>query len=485
MIFSDLFFLYFFLPICLICYFAFKDIKYRNLVLIVFSLLFYAWGEPVWMVLLLISTVINYFLGKVITKNVTLAEEKEEESGAETHRARAALVIAILFNIGLLGLFKYTGFFIENINHLTGLSMAVPSFAKLLPLGISFYTFKALSYVIDCYWQKVQAEKSFGKFLLFMTLFPQVTQGPIVRYRTIGEELSVRTTSAEDVSYGINRIIVGLAKKVIIADNISSVVSNLFGGSGISGLSVLGTWYGALMFALQVYFDFSGYSDIAVGLGRIFGFHFEENFNYPFVSSSITEFWQRWHISLGTWFRDYILYVPIFGKRIATLNLFIVWFCTGFWHGASWNYIIWGLFFGLFIFIEQRIGKKKLNKIPKVIMHIYTKIVLIVGFGIFYFENTGTLLDFFKNLIGLNGNKLTDFTFSTIFVNNIFLFAAAILFSIPFVGKLQKFVMTKLGEKNGVLLSGGFRIAINIILLLICSILLVNSTNNPFLYVQW
>lgn len=484
MIFSDLFFLYFFLPICLISYFAFKDIKYRNLVLIVFSLLFYAWGEPVWMVLLLLSTVMNFFLGKVISRNAALAEERENGS-AELHRARTALVLAILFNVGLLGLFKYTGFLIENLNHLTGLSLAVPSFARLLPLGISFYTFRALSYVIDCYWQKVEAEKSFGKFLLFMTLFPQVTQGPIVRYRTIGGELSVRTTSAADVSDGINRIVIGLAKKVLLADHIGTVVSGLFGGSSIAGLSVLGTWYGALMFALQVYFDFSGYSDIAVGLGRIFGFHFEENFQYPFISSSITEFWQRWHITLGTWFRDYILYVPIFGKRIATLNLFLVWFCTGFWHGANWNYILWGLFFGLFIFLEQKIGKKRMRKIPKVLLHLYTKIVLIIGFGIFYFEDTGKLLDFFRNLIGLNGNKLSDFTFSTLFINNIILFAVAILFSIPFVGKLRKLADARLGERNGVMLAGALRIAVNIVLLLVCSILLVNSTNNPFLYVQW
>lgn len=438
------------------------------------------------MVLLLLSTVVNYFLGLVITKGIAAAERKGSEKCQEARNAKIALTAAILFDVLMLGLFKYTGFFIRNLNSITGLSIGIPSFASLLPLGISFYTFKAISYVIDCYWQKIEAEKKFSRFLLFMTLFPQVTQGPIVRYRTVGEELAVRSSTPEDVSYGINRIIVGLAKKVIIADNIGGVVANIFGGSGgIAGISVLGTWYGAVMFALQVYFDFSGYSDIAIGLGRIFGFHFEENFNYPFISKTIAEFWQRWHISLGTWFRDYILYVPIFGKRIALLNLFIVWFCTGFWHGASWNYIIWGLYFGLFIFLEQCIGKKKLNKIPKVIMHVYTKLVLIVGFGIFYFEDTGRLFDFLKNLVGLNHNKFTDFTFGTLFMNNIFLFTAAVIFSIPFIGKLSTAVTRKLGEKNGILFFGGIRIVVNILLLVICSILLVNSTNNPFLYVQW
>ena len=247
----------------------------------------------------------------------------------------------------------------------------------------------------------------------------------------------------------------------------------------MEALSVFGCWYGVICYAMQVYFDFSGYSDMAIGLGRIFGFHFNENFNYPFICKNITEFWQRWHISLGSFFRDYLLYVPIFGKRRQYLSLFLVWFCTGMWHGASWNYIIWGLYFGVFIFIERKIGNKRLRKIPLVITHIYSKIVIVLGFGIFYFEDLGRLGQFFAGLVGANGNALTDLALQTTFMNNVFLFAAAIILCMPLIPAVKKWVMTKAA---GAAVAGTAQIVCNVVLLAVCSIMLVNNTNNPFLY---
>lgn len=467
MVFADLFFLYAFLPICLIFYFASKKLVYRNIVLVVFSLIFYAWGEPLWVLLLVATATVNYVCALVTDKY------------RDTAKAKLGLAVALIVNFGLLGVFKYTGFFVENINAWFNSSIPVPQIA--LPIGISFYTFQATSYIVDCYWGKVKAQRNYGKFLMYISLFPQLVAGPIVRYNDIAKEIDNRQSTKEDISYGITRVIVGLAKKVIISNNISTIVT-VFLGATIGTTSVLGAWYGAMMFALQVYFDFSGYSDIAIGLGRIFGFHFNENFKYPFVSKTITEFWQRWHISLGSFFRDYLLYVPIFGRRIEYLNLFLVWFCTGFWHGANWNYIIWGLYFGMFIFIENLIGKKRLRKVPSVIMHIYTKIVLIVGFGIFYFEDLGQLGTFFKALVGANSNSFADHILGNSIVNNIVLIVIAVIFSMPIIEKLKAFCQRTAVRRNVFSVA---TVVCNIVLLSVSSIMLVNATNNPFLYFRW
>jgi len=305
-------------------------------VLIAFSLVFYAWGEPVWVCMLIGYSLLNYLTGLII-------EKFRGKPGS-----KAALAFSLMVDIGVLGVFKYSGFIAENINALLGTAIKIPEIA--LPIGISFYTFQTISYSLDCYWGKVEAQKSFAKFLLYVSMFPQLVAGPIVRYSTIAQEIDSRKTTAKDLSDGFSRIILGIGKKVIIANNLNSVVTAFFGTSGntheaVKTLSVFGTWYGAVLVALWYYFDFSGYSDIAIGLGRIFGFHFDENFKYPFICKSITEFWQRWHISLGSFFRDYLLYVPIFGRRRKYGGLFLVWFCTGLWHGASWNFIFWGLYF--------------------------------------------------------------------------------------------------------------------------------------------
>ena len=464
--FTDLFFLYAFLPVTLILYFLSKDIRWRNAVLLVFSLVFYAWGEPVWIVLLIFSATMDYLLSQVIGRN------QGKPAG------KIALTVSIVMNLSMLGVFKYTGFIVENINALFGTSMAVPKLA--LPIGISFYVFRTISYTIDCYWGKVEPEKKYFRYLLFLSMFPQVMMGPIVRYETIGGELSERRTTASDAAEGIMRVIVGIAKKVIIANNLSTILTDMLRNE-LSSFSVFGTWYFVIIFALQIYFDFSGYSDIAIGLGRIFGFHFLENFNHPFMSKTISEYWQRWHISLGTFFRDYLLYVPIFGRTRKYFGLFLVWFCTGLWHGASWHYIIWDLYFGVFILIENLIGKKRLKKITAWIKHIYTMLVVIVGFGIFYFEDFSMLGDFFRNLVGANGNALFDQIAGRSFTENIFLIAAAVLFSFPIVDCIKK----KLTTYKSMLIGRAVAIVCCAALLVVSSIMLVNATDNPFLYLQW
>ena len=464
MVFSDLFFLYAFLPLCMLWYFIIKNVQWKNAVLIIFSLIFYAWGEPLWIIILIDSTIINYCCGLVI------------EHYRGTKLAKAGVVVSLLVSIGLLAVFKYSDFVVENLNAILPFDIPAPNIA--LPIGISFYTFQIISYILDAYWGKVKVQHNPMKFLMYVSLFPQLVAGPIVRYDVIEKEIDDRHSSAADISEGITRFIIGLGKKVIIANNLSTVVEATLGGN-METLSVLGCWYGVICYAMQVYFDFSGYSDMAIGLGRIFGFHFNENFNYPFICKNITEFWQRWHISLGSFFRDYLLYVPIFGKRRQYLSLFLVWFCTGMWHGASWNYIIWGLYFGVFIFIERKIGNKRLKKIPLVITHLYSKLIIVLGFGIFYFEDIGRLGRFFAGLVGANDNALYDISLQTTFMNNIFLFGAAVILCMPLIPTVKKWVMSK---SAGAAVTGMTQIVCNVVLLAVCSIMLVNNTNNPFLY---
>ncbi len=464
MVFSSLFFLYVFIALCIPAYFISRNVAWRNAVLIVFSLVFYAWSRPEWLILLLISITGNYFFGLLIDK------------WRGTPKAKIGVACSLVLSLGMLFVFKYTDFFISNINAAFGLSIPL---AKIeLPLGISFYTFQIISYIMDCYWGKVKVQKNYFKLLMYISLFPQLVAGPIVRYSVVENEIDNRRSTAQDVSEGITRLVMGLGKKVILANNLYAVVDSFFGGD-ITKLSVAGTWYAVILYALYVYFDFSGYSDMAIGLGRIFGFHFNENFNYPFISKNITEFWQRWHISLGSFFRDYLLYVPIFGKRRQYLSLFLVWFSTGFWHGASWNYIIWGLYFGLFILIERLIGSKRLKKIPNAIMHVYSKLVIIIGFGIFYFTDLSRLGQFFGNLIGANGNAFIDITTKSSFMNNIFLIIFALAVSMPIIPKLRSLLQKSEAGENAV---GVATVIANVATLAVCTILLVNNTNNPFLY---
>lgn len=481
MLFADILFLFIFLPICIILYFVAKDIKSKNTVLLVFSLIFYAWGEPVRILLLIFSAAINYALAIMI--------ELSKDSG----KGRPHLIVSLIFNIGMLGIFKYTDFFIGNINGIFGTSIPFQHIA--LPLGISFYTFQIISYMMDVYWDKVSAQRSFPDLLMYISLFPQLVAGPIVRYETIAEEIKYRETTISDFAAGLSRLIVGLTKKVVIANNLNLLVELMFNveksaegvttAVNVGNSTVVGAWIGVIAYSLQVYFDFSGYSDMAIGMGRIFGFHFNENFNHPFVCRSISEFWQRWHISLGSFFRDYLFYVPIFGKRRKYLSLLLVWFTTGLWHGASWSFVIWGLYFGFFIFLESLAGKKLLKRIPDVVMHIYNKLVIILGFGIFYFTDMTEMGTFFKSLVGANGNSFISEDTIVDFESYLWLFIVAVIASFPIVPALKKRIKNLSYFGQGV--ANLLQTAALCGMLLICVNLLVDSflTNNPFLYMNF
>lgn len=466
MVFSRLFFLYLFLPLCIFAYAAVGSIKNKNTVLIIFSLIFYAWGEPVYVFLMLLSALVNYSAARLI----------ERFRGCKGEKIAAAS--AIFYNLLMLGIFKYSGFIVENINAVFSCSVPVPDIK--LPIGISFYTFQTISYIVDCLWENVKPQKSFKNFLLYLTLFPQLVAGPIVRYSTIEKEINDRKVTTSDIAYGLNRFVMGLSKKVLIANQLSLIVDSTLGG--ISDASILGAWLGAAVYALQIYFDFSGYSDIAIGLGRIFGFHFDENFNHPFICKDITEFWQRWHISLSTFFRDYLLYIPIFGKRRKYGGLFLVWLCTGIWHGASWNFIIWGLYYGLFVFLEMKIGKKRMKRIPVVIRHIYSKIVIIIGFGIFYFENFGKLGQFFRTAFGFGANGLISMTDKITVVNNMYLLILAVICCFPIIGGIRKLTEKSFVLRSTASTAAAFACAL---LLVLSSIMLVDATSNPFLYFRF
>lgn len=463
MIFSRLFFLYLFLPVCIFAYAGAGKLKNKNTVLIIFSLIFYAWGEPVYVFLMLLSALVNYSAGMLIDRF---------RGGRGDSIATFA---AVAYNLLMLGIFKYSGFVVENINAIFSSSIPVPDLR--LPVGISFYTFQTISYIIDCHWEKVETQKSFKNFLLYITLFPQLVAGPIVRYSNIGHELENRKTSVSDISYGLNRMILGLSKKVLLSNQLSIIADSML--ENIDNVSFVGAWYGAAVYALQIYFDFSGYSDIAIGLGRVFGFHFDENFRHPFICKDITEFWQRWHISLSTFFRDYVLYIPIFGKRRKYGGLFLVWLCTGIWHGASWNFIIWGLYYGLFVFLEMKIGKKRMKKIPLIIRQIYSKIVIVIGFGIFYFEDMGKLGAFFKTIFGFGGNGFISIGDKISVVNNMYLLIAAVICCLPIIEGFKKLSEKSFPVKTVISFSTSI---VSAFLLIMSSIMLVDATTNPFLY---
>lgn len=469
MVFSDLIFIYVFLPLCMGLYFFGKNKTYRNIVLILFSLVFYAWGEPVWVILLIISAIVDYTASRFIEKNY----------GKPI--AKLGVIMSLVINLGLLGTFKYSGFIVENINALTGLSLNVPSFA--LPIGISFYTFQTISYTIDVYRGQVKAQHSFIKFLMYVSLFFQLVAGPIVRYSTVAAEIENRQTSLADFSNGISRFIIGLGKKVIIANTVGELAGKFLDLDNPT--SAFGAWFGVIMYALQIYYDFSGYSDMAIGLGRMVGFHFEENFIYPYVSKSATEFWRRWHISLGSFFRDYV-YIPMGGnRRHQYLNLFVVWFLTGLWHGASWNFIIWGLYFGFFVIIEKLFLGKVLERIPSIFSHIYLLFVAIISWEIFYFTDMGQLTKYLKAMFGIGVQGIDEIS-KTAFFNNVFIIAIAMIFALPMT-QLIKRLCEKLSAKSGAfeVLVGTGQIVFSVAVLFISTTLLVGQAYNPFLYFRF
>lgn len=391
MVFSSILFIFYFLPLTLLLYYAGPS-RLRNLVLLVMSLAFYSWGEPVYISIMLFSTVFDYGNGIAIEKCL---------SSGRKRAARAVLLLSVAGNLGILGFFKYSNFFIETVNAVRGTDF--PLLELSLPIGISFYTFQTMSYTIDVYLGQARAQKNLVQFGAYVAMFPQLVAGPIVKYKDISGQLADRNVTAERFSYGISRFITGLSKKVLLANNIGMVWEQISGGN-LAGLSAAEAWIGAAAFSFQIYFDFSGYSDMAIGLGELFGFHFQENFNYPYRSKSMTEFWRRWHISLGTWFREYV-YIPLGGSRKGMKrqlrNLLIVWCLTGLWHGASWNFLVWGLYFGVFLTAEKLFLLRRLEALPGWVSHAYCLIFVAVSWVIFAFDSMADVCTYVKSMFGL------------------------------------------------------------------------------------
>lgn len=381
MVFSSFVFLFLFLPAVLAVYFLCRGTTARNAVLCVFSLVFYAWGEPVYILLMLASILLNYCVGLVLGKTA--------KKGAR----RALMILALVINLGAIGFFKYGGFVVTNINALAGLQLTVPLLD--LPIGISFYTFQILSYVIDVYRGQTKAQRSLLSLTTYIALFPQLVAGPIVRYETVERELKERTVTPSDFTQGIARFIIGLGKKVLIANCMASMADRVFDAAVTPAGGA--AWLGAIAYMLQIYFDFSGYSDMAIGMGRMFGFHFLENFNRPYLAVSVTDFWRRWHISLSEWFRDYV-YIPLGGNRVPVprqvLNLLVVWTLTGLWHGASWTFVLWGAYYSVLLILEKFVLKDALKRVPAVLRHIGTLLLVLFGWILFRVESVSALPQF-------------------------------------------------------------------------------------------
>ena len=469
MIFASLIFLYLFLPLNLLIYFFSRSNTAKNVVLLVFSLVFYAWGRPFWMLLLVFTALLDW----------NNARHIEKYRG--TPKAKLFLALSIIADVGIFVAFKYSGFFAENINFLFSSALPVPEFE--LPIGISFYTFQTLTYVIDVYRGDSKAQPLFYKYLLYLSMYFQLVAGPIVRYGNVANDIDGRRPGFNSIHAGLQRFICGLAKKVIIADTAGELVRKYMDADP-SQLPVLAAWLGSFMYIIQLYFDFSGYSDMAIGLGRIFGFRFPENFNYPYISKSVSEFWRRWHMTLGGFFRDYV-YIPLGGNRKHVFfNLFVVWFLTGFWHGASWNFVIWGLYNGLFIALE-RVFKDKFEKIPSALRHIYLLLVVDIGFVFFYFRDMGRAVGYLGAMFGF-GRTLVDTDLAVTFMNNVFFIILAVLLCAP-VSKLLKTASERFEAKGEARLIATETVknALLLGILFVCTALLAGNSFSPFLYFQF
>ncbi len=471
MVFANLFFLYIFLPVNLILYYATRSYAVRNFVLVAMSFLFYAWGEPVWVLLLLASGFMVWLCSLLV------------ERFAGTRRGKAALILAVTISLSLLGIFKYSGFLIENINAVLPLSLPVPQFS--LPIGISFYTFQMISYIVDVYRGDVKAQPSFLRFIMYVSMYFQLVAGPIVRYSDVAWEIGHRTANANDISHGITRFCIGLLKKVAVANVAGSLLVQYMDGD-LTKVTVLGSWFGAVLFMLQIYYDFSGYSDMAIGLGLMFGFHFVENFNYPYIAKTATEFWRRWHISLSSFLRDY-LYIPLGGNRShAWRNLFVVWFATGLWHGASWNFILWGLFFGVLIALERLGLRNLLEKLPGFISHFYLLFVVLISWVIFYFTDLSRVAQYLGIMFGLSGQPLTNSQTLLALEGNLFWLILAVVFCLPLarIASQQITAAAAVSRPRQIIL-GILVPVMNLGILLICTAMLSGQSYNPFLYYRF
>ena len=457
MLFSSITFLYYFLPIVLLTYF-FTPTKYRNVILFISSLFFYAWGEPTYIILMLVSISVGYFFALGMNRF--------------SKYRKIIFILSLVITLGFLFVFKYTNFFITNLNAL--LHVSIPLAKISLPIGISFYTFQIVSYLIDVYRNEVQEQKSFLHLATYISLFPQLIAGPIVRYKDVALELEHRTHSFDKVYEGIRRFMLGLGKKILIANTMGAFVVS---ATSLSDKSILLYWMLAIAIGFQIYFDFSGYSDMAIGLGKIFGFHFMENFNYPFIADSITDFWRRWHISLGSWFRDYV-YIPLGGSRCSKarglFNIFVVWFLTGFWHGAEWNFILWGLFFWVVLMFEKRFLLSSL-KDHKVIAHIYVILLVLISFIIFNSSSLGEIVVSVKSMLGMNHLPLYNLSSLYYIRSYIVVFIIAVIGSTPLMKKLVQKIKWSIYLEP----------FLWIVLLVVCSAYLIDGSFNPFLYFRF
>ncbi|WP_316608417.1 MBOAT family protein [uncultured Ruminococcus sp.] len=474
MVFSSLTFLCIFLPAVFIIYSLVPNLRFRNALLIIASLVFYAYGEPVYVLLMIFSSVLNYICALFVRTG--------------RGKNKAVLIIAVVINLAILGVFKYTGFLVGTVNNLFSLSIPVPEIA--LPVGISFFTFQALSYVIDVYRGDAKVQKNYFSVLLYITFFPQLIAGPIVKYRDIDEQIMNRSQSIEKIARGLRRFICGLGKKVLIANTMGQTADIIF-NSDVSALSLPAAWLGAIAYLFQIYYDFCGYSDMAIGLGLMFGFEFKENFMYPYGAVSIQDFWRRWHISLSTWFKEY-LYIPLGGNRKGKartyLNKMIVFFCTGLWHGASWTFVLWGVYHGLFLLLEGAVPAIK--KLPRVIAHIYTLLVVTVGFVLFRADTIGQGITVIGKMFA--GFSFTDSSLSLALTQLtpwfILMLVAAIIGCAPIRPLADKLRANLYGEAE---LSTGMKVvqitlyALAFVLLFWCMIRLSATSYNPFIYFRF
>ena len=468
MLFSSIVFLFSFLPAVMILYYL-LPVRFRNVILLLASLVFYAWGEPVYLFLMLLSILFNYFSGLDIARNLQ-----------DKRAAKRSLVFNLIINLAVLGFFKYEGFVLDTLNGI--LPVHISYHALPLPIGISFYTFQILSYIIDVYRGNVKVQTNLPNFALYVTMFPQLIAGPIVQYADVDEQLASREVSRTKFGEGSMYFIRGLAKKVLLA-NTSGMIFTEVSGLAKGNIAVMTAWLGAFAYMFQIYFDFSGYSDMAIGLGKMLGFEFNMNFNYPYVSKSITEFWRRWHISLSSWFRDYV-YIPLGGNRVSKIkhirNLLIVWFLTGLWHGAAWNFVAWGLYYGVILIIEKYLLSPVLDRLPDVVRHIYSIVLVVIGWVLFFSSSFGQAADYIRVMFGAGAHGFADRKSMYLLTSNLILWLILIFGSTPLVHfRYEHMLRTK--KWNTTIINSVVYAA----LFIVCIAYLVTETYNPFLYFRF
>ena len=468
MLFSSIVFLFTFLPAVMILYYL-LPVRFRNVILLLASLVFYAWGEPVYLFLMLLSILFNYFSGLDIARNLQ-----------DKRAAKRSLVFNLIINLAVLGFFKYEGFVLDTLNGI--LPVHISYHALPLPIGISFYTFQILSYIIDVYRGNVKVQTNLPNFALYVTMFPQLIAGPIVQYADVDEQLASREISRTKFGEGSMYFIRGLAKKVLLA-NTSGMIFTEVSGLAKDNIAVMTAWLGAFAYMFQIYFDFSGYSDMAIGLGKMFGFEFNMNFNYPYVSKSITEFWRRWHISLSSWFRDYV-YIPLGGNRVSKIkhirNLLIVWFLTGLWHGAAWNFVAWGLYYGVILIIEKYLLSPVLDRLPDVVRHIYSIVLVVIGWVLFFSSSFGQAADYIRVMFGAGAHGFADRESIYLLTSNLILWLILIFGSTPLVHFRYEHMLRSKKWNTTIINS-----VVYAALFIVCIAYLVTETYNPFLYFRF